>query len=250
MANIKNLLEFFNQRIIRDANYEKIPCEESMKYAEKWLAERGSTVKDLNAKEWYEKAIKDQEMPIHYRNRLDLLVQEPRAIIAALGRQGVEDAGEYRVNYYGMIHLDEEDTEDDGRLKTKYFTSKEDAAQWVDTTIKEYWGREDWIFEVDIIRQNVPYEFYEDGKLVETGFANESVTYEEIFEAPKDEIFIVKNDVKTYYKEVTVDDVLQAREECIQATYNEYKKGFVMWKRIKPKGDPVWGNWWIRVNNF
>jgi hypothetical protein len=202
-------------------------CEESIAHCTKWFEDRGYSLYDAPVKRYIDEALADPNLEPGFRKGLQMYLQEYRSILFVLGREGLEDAGQWRVIY--------PDYDDNWAPKKVIFGTREEAEKF----ISDY--ADDHMLEDDILH----YIWLEqDGERV-------PATVDDLHEYSKRQKFIVVdyfgNEVECLRDEV---------EDQVKAAINNYRNDilnkFNFHKRVKPKGDPLWGNWWkpVRVKSI
>lgn len=211
-----------------------VSCEESIEYTKKWCKEHNYELTNVPAKQIIDEALADPKIPPGFKKGILLYLREYRSILYVLGRQGVEDAGQWKVTW----------TDEDGSNNVEFFDAEETAIKFIND--KSEIDDTDAVWSVFTRQTRFDAEFQKE--LTFTKF----LTLQQVKDYPKRYTFSVTNKFNNYTVECTRDEVAEHVQKAIDATKLLTASKFTLMKRVKPVGDEVWGNWWkrVRVNSI
>jgi hypothetical protein len=154
----------------------------------------------------------------------------------AIGKENVVDAGEFKVSHWGFTP----DTEDQIINVTK--SSEQQCYEYIKQIADTYLENRTiaWIQNVRSMKNEygwkrllIPESDYIINYSVET--------------CEPDAQYRVFNESNTFDEIVNGTDVETAYNEAISKEYHHHYLQFQVKKRLKPRGDHVWGDWWETV---
>lgn len=232
---IPDLMAFFMATSIhKDLDGQSNQCDESLAFIKNYVEKHfGGQFHDIPAHDWIEKVMNDETLPTIYRKGLEGYVGNYRSLLFVLGRDGIEDAGEYAVKI----------GREDGSVKTVDFTDIDEARAWVESQLDIIMG-DDIMDHVDILTTKEMY-IEEINKTITVG---QSIELDELGEYAKGHKFTVASEKPDLFSvECLRDEVAANVELALQAQRSHYRSKYKMIKRLRPKGDKTWGNWWREV---
>jgi hypothetical protein len=225
---VKDLEEFlWASRIHRDNGV--VSCDESIGHMKNWMSERGYATTDVPIKDRIDEALADPTMPPGLRQGILNYLREVRSIIYVLGREGVEDAGEWKVEWQ----------DDEGEIHKEKFTAKQDAIDFVVDHAQLIDEDASWTVKTSSMQWDPEYQ--QEVKVVH------HCTLDEVKEYSKRTTFTVTNYLDNYTVECARDDVEEHVQNAINSALRHKVQKFNVYSRVKPVGDEVWGNWWKRI---
>lgn len=215
----------------------KINCDESKEFIKSYAQEKQLPLADVDPRDHMDRLLADNNIPLQYRDRARMYLNMPRALIAAYGKDNIEETGEWRVNHWSFDHHQRE--------TIKFFTSKEDCLSYIDGQINKIWGINNWkqLYSCSYMLEMIDEDTLKPFKIkTEVPSVEEALTFAEnfTFDIRSTNGFVVEN-------KVSRNDVPTVVQKAIDLEIQDIKRQFTMYKRLRPKGDETWGNWWKLV---
>lgn len=235
-VKIKSVEAFLDMGVVKLPGGSKENCDESKEFVKKYAEQNNISLQDVDPRDHLHRLMDTKNIPLQYIDRAQLYLSMPRALIAAVGRQGVEDTGEWRVNHW--------DNNDNNEVVVN-FSCKEDCVAYVNEQLEKDYSKLNWglLYSISYLEERIVDPGTERKAKVTT-----YISKDEVFQFAENFKFDVKS--KNGYvneKGVLRDNVPALVEKAIKMEKDELIKEFTIYKRLRPKGHETWGNWWKQV---
>lgn len=240
MSTLKSVESLLDAKIIKinadgvGSDGHKINCEESREFIRNYAQQNNLPMENISAYEyppeiWAEKLAADRTIPPQYKDRARIYSREVRALIAGVGKSGIEDAGEWEVRTHKYV---------------KKFTNKQECLNYINQEYEK---------SLQILGAT-PYmcSYQHEVRDPETK-KNRKVTSYIRIENLNDFAENVKFTVSSVHnlmpaQVVLRDNVKGVVDQILEKDKERWNKQFSMFKRVRPIGyHTTLGDWWKQV---